>query len=183
MILSEPEIDLTIKKIEPGDKLTGLSLGNQEFAILKTFLQKHAKKYETHNLGRTYGIFQSEKIVAYITLTCGEVVAGDDAQFIAANAQEDVFYPYKQYPAVKIARLAVDHRFGKLGLGRNLVNLALGVAKGTICPAVGCRFVMVDAKASATKFYERCGFTMLDTTENRSRSSPVMFLDLNKVED
>jgi hypothetical protein len=40
---------------------------------------------------------------------------------------------------------------------------------------------MVDSKKPAVPFYERCGFTLLDTAANRSRDEPVMFVDLNKV--
>lgn len=62
-----------------------------------------------------------------------------------------------------------------------MVDFAVGTAKDVICPAVGCRFVVVDAKKQSIGFYEKCGFTLLDTDDNRSRQSPVMFLDLHKV--
>jgi len=39
---------------------------------------------------------------------------------------------------------------------------------------VGCRFVVVDAKQSAVKFYERLVFTLLDTTANKASDQPVM---------
>lgn len=36
------DLDLDIRLIRPGDRLTGLSLGDAEFTSLKIFLQKHA---------------------------------------------------------------------------------------------------------------------------------------------
>jgi predicted N-acetyltransferase YhbS len=176
----EPEI--TIKQIEPGDKLTGLSLGNPAFTPLKTFLQRHAHKYETQSLARTYAAFTAEpkKVVAYITLVCGEIVTGDSYQDLLLDPELD--FNYRHYPAVKIARLAVGQKYQKGGLGRTLVNLALGQAKSIICPTVGCRFVVVDSKQESLIFYERCGFTMLDTDENRRRAAPVMWIDLNRVD-
>jgi hypothetical protein len=67
-------------------------------------------------------------------------------------------------------------------LGKALVDLALGIAKREISPSVGCRFVMVDSKRNAAPFYEKCGFTILDTPANRDRVEPVMFVDLKKVD-
>ena len=174
-------LSVDVKQIEPGDRLTGLSLGNAAFTPLKTFLQKHAQKYEAQSLARTYGAFKKDdrRIVGYITLVCGEVVTEDgDDQLVQEPGLE---YLYDHYPAVKIARLAVDKRASGYGLGTTLVNLALGQARSVICPAVGCRFVVVDSKRESVKFYERCGFTMLDTAANRDRPAPVMWIDLNKV--
>lgn len=113
-----------------------------------------------------------------MTLVCGEVVTEDGDDLLQ---EPDLKYLYNHYPAVKIARLAVHKDLSGAGLGRALVNLALGQAKRIICPAVGCRFVVVDSKRGAVKFYEKCGFTLLDTPANRERSEPVMFIDLNKV--
>lgn len=174
-------LSVEIRQIKSGDKLIGLSLGDDLYTPLKTFLQKHALKYEAQSLARTYGAFASDtkKIVGYITLVCGEVVTGDgDGRLVQEPGLQ---YHYNHYPAVKIARLAVDKRNSRLRLGTNLVNLALGQAKNVICPAVGCRFVMVDSKAQSVVFYEKCGFTMLDTVSNRERAAPVMWIDLNRV--
>lgn len=174
------DLDLRIKQIEPGDKLSGLSLGDPAFTPLKTFLRKHARKYEDNNLARTYAAFAGERLYGYITLVCGEVVVDGDGPALAEAPGVD--YPYSHFPAIKIARLAVDSGLRNSGLGRNLVQIALGVAKRVICPAVGCRFVMVDSKQSAVPFYTRCGFTTLDSPENRDRDEPVMFVDLNRVD-
>lgn len=158
----------------------GLSLGDPAFTPLKTFLQRHALDYERQSLARTYGAFRvdPQKVVGYVTLVCGEVVTDDGDQCLVA----DLKYRYRQYPAVKIARLAVDQTVQGVGLGRALVDLALGIAKREISPCVGCRFVMVDSKTNAVSFYEKCGFTILDTPANRERDEPVMFVDLNKVD-
>jgi GNAT superfamily N-acetyltransferase len=182
-VSAEPEIE--IRQIQAGDKLTGLSLGSAQFTPLKTFLQKHAKTYHQRNLARTYGAFVPVgearfKIVGYITLVCGEVVV-DHGEAVPGVADDEVDYRYLQYPAVKIARLAVDDRVQGRGLASAFVDLALGIAKDTICPAVGCRFVVVDSKAAAVPFYERRGFTLLDTEANRRRPEPVMFVDLYKT--
>src|SRR5688572_2166892 len=73
------DLDLDIRLIEPGDRLTGLSLGDAAFTPLKTFLQKHALEYERQSLARTYAAFQVEprKVLGYMTLVCGEVVTDE----------------------------------------------------------------------------------------------------------
>jgi GNAT superfamily N-acetyltransferase len=169
---------LEIRLIECGDKLTGLSLGNFRHTPLKTFLQKHAKNYHNKNLAKTYVAFDKDKVVAYVTLVCGEIVLEGDQDLLD---EPDLDYRYKSYPALKIARLAVDSRYRGHDVGTALVDLALGTAKSIISPAAGCRFVAVDSKQDAVGFYRKQGFTLLDTQENKSRREPVMFIDLHKV--
>lgn len=172
----EPQVE--IRQIEPGDRLTGLSLGS-EFTALKTFLQRHARSFHEQSLARTYAAFDvggPRRIVGYLTLVCGEVLLDDRDGVIGG----DVDYRYDHFPTVKIARLAVDQRFRGTGLGAGLVRLALGIAKGVVCPAVGCRFVIVDAKPQSVAFYEKMGFTLINTPANRALHEPVMFLDLHK---
>lgn len=130
-------------------------------------------------MARTYGAFSVDapnKLIAYITLVCGQIELEDP------DLGDGVDYRYDHYPAVKIARLATDSRLRKSGIGKALVDFSLGVIRHQVCPWVGCRFVVVDSKQTAVKFYEdKCGFTLLDTEENRKLDSPLLFLDLYKV--
>lgn len=177
--MADGDIEFDLKQLEPGDKVTGLSIGAPEFTPLKTFLQKHAKAYEAQSLARTYlasSTGEKSRPLAYITLVCGEVEINDN-HFLGG----DVDYRYRNYPAIKLARLAVDSKCRRSGLGRTLVEFALGVVKNNICPSVGCRFMFVDAKRASVEFYESCGFTLLDTEDNKARNEPVMFIDLHKI--
>lgn len=176
------DLEIEFRQIEAGDKLTGLSLGNDAFTPLKTYLQKHAKKYQAQNLARTYAAFRQVpigKVVGYITLVCGEIaISENDGGLLADN---DVEFHHRQYPAIKIARLAIDRRVQGKGLGSQFVQIALGVTKDTISPVVGCRFVVVDSKKESVSFYKKQGFTILDTEANKQRAAPVMFVDLHKI--
>ena len=180
--MANVDLNVVVKQIEPGDSLTGLSLGDAAFEPLKRFLRRDAQKYEAQSLARTYAAFNqaTSKVVGYVTLVCGEIVTRESDHELLQET--DVQFPYPHYPAVKIARLAVDRRVAGIGLGTALVNLALGQAKRVICPTVGCRFVVVDSKRESVAFYEKCGFTILDTTTNRMRNAPIMWVDLNKIE-
>ena len=168
-----------IQLLEPSDTVTGFSVGAPEAVPLKTYFQRDAKRFQAQSIARTYvmRLDNEPKIVAYMTLVCGEIEAKENAGL----AQEAQPFTYESYPAIKVARLLVDARFRKRDLGRTLIDVAVGTAKQVICPAVGCRFVVVDAKQESVSFYERCGFSFLETAENRSRSQPVMFIDLHKT--
>lgn len=61
------------------------------------------------------------------------------------------------YPAMKIARLAVDSRFERVGVGTYLLHAAIGKAV-SISENVACGFVLVDSKKDAIGFYENKGF-------------------------
>jgi len=70
-------VDITVRQIEAGDTVTGLSLGHEDFAPLKAYLRKDAKKHQEQSLARTYGVFLDDNpssVKAYLTLVCGEVV-------------------------------------------------------------------------------------------------------------
>jgi hypothetical protein len=172
--------DIDIRQIEPGDSFTGLSLGNPDFVPLKIFLRKHARGYHDQQLAKTYGAFNPaspQKLIAYITLVCGQIETENKQKF-----GPGIQYDYDHCPAVKIARLAVDHRLKKSGVGQALVDFSLGVILAQICPWVGCRFVIVDSKTDAVDFYQRkCGFTLLDTDANKTADWPILFLDLHKL--
>jgi len=136
--------------------------------------------YHDRHLARTYGTFLDKKLLAYISLVCGEIVL--EGPEYRVN-EPGLIYDYKSYPAVKIARLLVDTNYRQKGyeIGSDLIQVALGIARSIICPAVGCRFVVVDSKKQSVEFYLKQGFTLIDSPDNKKRDQPVMFIDLHKA--
>jgi GNAT superfamily N-acetyltransferase len=65
---------------------------------------------------------------------------------------------YPIYPCLLIARLAVDRRLHGRGLGTYLLLFAIGTA---LDGPIGCRYLVVDPKEGAVKFYEDFGFRYL----------------------
>lgn len=169
--------EFEFRELRDGDIVAGFSLGDPQFTPLKTFLQKHAKTFAEHLLSRTYVSVQDGRVCAYISLACGELAA--DKIPMPAD-MEDVRFPHGYFPAVRITRLAVDRRFRDRKMGWQLVDFSIKRIRD-IAHVVGCRFVVVDAKLPAVKFYERCGFRMIDTLANREKRAPVMFLDLRGI--
>lgn len=166
---------LELREISPDDKVSGLSLGDKAFLPLVMFLKKDARSHHQENVSKTY-VFANgvtKKVVAYITLICSQIEL--DRPLTGLDAYR---HPY---PAIKIAKLAVNTEHRKQQLGRKLVSLAIAIAKGKVLPHVGCRFLAVDSHPLAIDFYDRCGFRLLETDTNRASKNPVMFLDLGKL--
>jgi len=179
--LSVPD-ELLFREIEPGDGVTGFSLGEDAHQPLKIFLRKCAHGFHKNNIAKTYVLVEpregmSAKVWGYITLVCSEITIEDGYSFeecVEANR-------YQTFPAVKIARLAVDCRLNRQGCGTSMVDWAISLTKKVIAPKVGCRFLIVDSKRDAVSFYETVGFTILDTDRNRKSKHPVLFVDLHRI--
>ena len=87
--------EFTLQRIEPGDHLAGLSLGDEKYLPLKTFLRQKALAYHANNLARTYVIIRPgggrPKVVAYTTLVCGEIAVEGNVSIL----DEDIAFRTK----------------------------------------------------------------------------------------
>ncbi len=177
MTISEP---LILRPIQPGDSVAGFSVGKKEYIALKIFLKKCAKDFHQGNIAKSYVIVPESgnpKVYGYITIMCSEItLTGGHSIDDCPEANK-----YETFPAVKIARLAIDSKLQKMGIGKNLTSFAISIAKESILPNVGCRFLIVDSKKSAVRFYEKVGFTILNTEKNKKNKNPILFLDLHKI--
>ena len=172
--------ELIIREIEPSDNVTGLSLGDKKFIPLKTFLKRDAKPFHKANIAKTYCLVEPDqspsRIWGYITLLCSEIkIENCQRPNDCANMR------YDSYPAVKIARLAIDKEVKGNDLGTSLVDFSVSLVQDEIMPKIGCRFLVVDSKKDALEFYQKVGFTMLDTENNKHAEHPILFMDLHKL--
>ncbi len=177
-----PPEEFTIRTIESGDSVTGFSLGDSNLQPLKSFLQNEALEHHNCNLTKTYVLVDAAennqsvvpKVWGYISLLCSNVELSNEE-----DHPEDVDdYRYTDFPAVKIARLAIDRRIKGKGFGTTLVQLAIAISNENIMPNIGCRFVVVDSKQNAVDFYKRLGFTIIAAEGNDESDAPIMYLDL-----
>ncbi|MEK6542746.1 MAG: GNAT family N-acetyltransferase [Pseudomonadota bacterium] len=169
---------IIIKRLESAaeDQVSGFRLSETDDQPLKTFIRREAWKSAQASITQTYvAKFESQpQVIAYITLMCAEIKL-DDGYSIA---DKESVNRYIFQPAVRIARLACADGYQRMGLGRKLVELAIGLAKAAIMPNVGCRFIILDAKQKSVEFYQKLGFRLLETKSNRLSHNPVMFMDL-----
>lgn len=174
---NNPHDAITLRELKEDDNVN-ISLGSSEFVPLKSFLKNNAKQYHQKDLAKTYVLSHNDndkRVLGYVTLVCSQISISD-------NIPEDIDkYPYDDFPSVKIVRLAVDKGIARNGWGSALINWSIAVSKKKIMQYVGCRFLIVDAKPSAIGFYEKNGFTLLDTEENKKSEHPMLYIDLHKL--
>jgi predicted N-acetyltransferase YhbS len=166
---------LDFRELHPDDVCTALSLGDAAFTPLKTFLRKEAKRLHKDNLARTYVVVASgeQRVLGYITTLCTQI---STEQFGDTLPIQD--FRYKDYPAVKLARLAVDVSLQGQGVGSQLVEFVTGLLTDHIMPHTGCRFLVVDSKTTSVSFYESKGFIKLGSISKGDQAHTTMVIDL-----
>lgn len=171
-------LSLVLRQLKPGDNVARLSLGHSDYVPLKNFLKREARKFHEQNITKTWVVIDEEKpaiIVGYVSLICSQI------ELEQGNEHAVPDFQYIGYPCIKIARLAVDQSLQGQGIGAELISFSISLTRGLVMENVGCRFLVVDAKNASIGFYKKCGFTLLDTPENKNRKCPLMFIDLHKI--
>lgn len=168
-----------IRKLSDKDSVNSFKTGDVSFAPLKLFLKNQAKSFQEHHVAQTYVAVddESDVVIGFITLTCSEIDLRNGYELTDCPHANR----YDSLPAIKIARLAVDFRYRGKKIGENLFAHALGIIISNVAPTVGCRFIITDSKKEAVNFYIKQGFILLDTEDNKSLETPVMFFDLKWV--
>lgn len=168
-----------LRELSPADGCNALSLGDPAFSPLKTFLRKEAKKLHQEHLARTFVLVPEgeTKVLAYITTLCTHVAV---EQFDEHDVVLDGFR-YKDYPAIKLARLAVDASLKRQGVGSQLVDFVIGLITDHVMPHTGCRFLVVDSKPESVNFYAAKGFAPIGINNDGENATTTMFIDLKRV--
>ena len=94
---------------------------------------------------------------------------------------------YKSLPALKIARMAVDEKFVKQGIGTKLIAFSINLAV-ELSAQVGCRFLTVEAKNAPDlpeskkpiHFYKKFNFEVLKERKPNADYVP-MYKDLGPL--
>lgn len=169
-----------LRPICSADDIKKISLGDASFLPLKIFLQRSALNFHHFEVAKTYVLLNEQlstnRVWGYITLMNSEIVLNEGQR----PSEPSASIKYEAFPAVKIARLAIDKSLQGKGFGSMMLEWSMSHVKLVIMPYVGCRFMVVDAKRSSVPFYEKSGFTLLNTTLNHNDEHPLMFLDLYK---
>lgn len=138
--------------------LASFDCGNGE---LNRWLVEHAQASQKADLARTYVLLADAAVVGYVSLTTGSI------RRAAAPRRYARGMPAHPIPTILVARLAVDRRYQKQGLGSRLLAEALRLAV-TASDAAAARLVVVDAiDDAAAVFYRRWG--VIEVPENPLR--------------
>ena len=129
----------------------------------------HSKTKKNFSI-KTFLCYHFNQLVGYITFTT-DIIEKKEVQ-----KEGRIRVEYGEYPAIKIARLAVDKKCESKGAGRFLLLVAIGKAL-EISDEVGCRFITVDSKQDSIGFYEKRGNFELAKKQKNTRY-PTMYLDI-----
>ena len=122
------------------------------------FLRRYAGQNQfRHHLGVTYCALAEGKIVAFATVSAGEI----DPSLLTEETGASL--PAYAAPVLRLARLGVDERMQGNGIGRELLQSAADIAF-EMRARVGCVGIVVDAKPQSQGFYERSGFVVIPVT-------------------
>lgn len=142
-------------------------------ADLNNFLKYDSFRDQKNLITKTYLSFSNDIIIGYFSMLA------DTIEVQAINEDDGVAgYPYRKYPCIKIARLAVDERFERKGFGRFSVLAAIGLAL-SVTEIIGCRYLTVDSKPESVSFYKKLGFNIVD--KYISSDYPKMYLDMYPI--
>jgi ribosomal protein S18 acetylase RimI-like enzyme len=162
--------DLQVEYLKESHNLSLFHCKNDD---LNDFLKNDAKKSQDDLISRTYLCLRQNSIIGYLTIVTDTI----EVKLIERDDAVDG-YPYPRYPAIKIARLAVDEEFEGRGIGRFLLFWATGKVY-QLSNEVGCRYITLDSKREALGFYQKFGFKLIG--KYAARSFPLMYFNMYPI--
>lgn len=151
---------------------------------LNDFLKNDSKVFQDDLLGVTYILEDSEsnETIAFFCLSNDKISAENfDSSNQWKKRVQDKFSRRKKlrdYPAIKIGRLAVSKEHKRKLIGKNLLEILklIFISENR----TGCRFVTVDAYAQSLEFYKKIGFVFFNDKDKNS-DTRQMYFDLQVV--
>lgn len=146
---------------------------------LNGFLFDDAKHFQKELMAVTYLLenLQKNVTVAYFSLLADKISFNPDEKNVWNKLNRNIPNSKRRrnYPAVKIGRLAVNEQYAGAGVGTFILdNIKYAF---TTVKRLGCRFITVDALVSAAPFYEKNGFRFF-TDSDKNEETRLMFFDL-----
>lgn len=163
-----PDSELSILPLDESHNLFSFNCSSSE---LNDFLKNDALADQNNMISRTGLCFWNRELVGFVALVADTI----EAKAVIDRLEH---YEYRKYPGVKIARLAVDSRFERRGLGTYLLAAAIGKTL-SVCESIGCRYILVDSKRSSISFYQKNGFKLVEKYINRE--FVPMYLNLQPI--
>ncbi len=134
-----------IEALNPSHNRRRFSCGDPQ---LDDYLQHFARQHAASNVSRTYVASQGEAILGYYSLAMSAIAKAQlPEQYLAR-------FPNFPLPVARLARLAVDTRFQRRGLGELLLADALYRCRcHHLAGEIGMVGIIVDAKHEKAKAY------------------------------
>jgi len=163
-----PDSELRTILLNKTHNLSSFSCLSQE---LNDFLKNDALIDQKNMISRTRLCFLNDELVGFFTLVADTI----EAKAVIDGLEH---YEYRKYPGVKIARLAVDSRFERKGIGTYLLLAAIGKTL-SVCESIGCRYILVDSKKESIGFYQKNEFKLVE--KSKDREFVPMYLNIQPI--
>jgi len=138
-----------IEKLRQDHAVGAFDCGNE---ALNRFLQRYALVNQTSGSAKTYGALADQPVIGYHSLAVGSV------EYEKAPERITKGLAHHPVPIVLIARLAVDRKWQKMGVGKGLLKDAM-LRTIQAADILGIRAIMVNAKDERAKgFYQHFDF-------------------------
>lgn len=115
----------------------------------------------------TYIFEYNGDILAFFSVSNDKITAEDvkDEKLFKKLFKKRMPYSkqFRSYPAVKIGRLAVHHKYQRAKFGGQLIDFIKGMFIDN--NRTGCQYITVDAYAKSLGFYEKNGFKYFTDTD------------------
>lgn len=164
------------RQIDADSEIKSFDCGD---ADLNDFLCTDARPYFKAMMALTYILEDkvANKTVAYYSLLNDKIVFDPEERSLWNRLNRKVANKKrrKEYPAVKIGRLAVSSEYAGRHIGESILLQVKHVFSSMNRSA--CRFITVDAYSQAVPFYEKCGFMFLSEKDKESKTR-AMYFDL-----
>jgi GNAT superfamily N-acetyltransferase len=163
-----PDSELHTKTLNKNHVLSSFNCLSQE---LNDFLKNDALNDQNNMISRTSLCFWNDELVGFFTLIADTI----EAKSVVDGLEH---YEYRKYPGVKIARLGVDSRFERRGIGTYLLLAAIGKTL-SVCESIGCRYILVDSKKNSIGFYQKNEFKLVE--KHKNREFVPMYLNMQPI--
>lgn len=168
--------ELIVKTLNNVQGLDTFDCGDRE---INEFLKREALKWQFQKTTKVYVAYYQERVIGFFTLSCDSIkLKESEKQY---HAKMDTIL--KEFPAIKIGRLAIDSRCQNQGIGEEILLCAIGYIKDISENSVACRFVTVDAYANRAAWYAKHGFQKNELYSGRKRAHISMRFDLLNVKN
>ena len=137
---------------------------------LNEFLIDDALNYQKQNLAQTTCVFFGDLLVGYFALTTDVLSLTNYERRKAKIPNEKRI---KEYPAIKIARMAFSKDHQRKNLGKIVVNFVKGLCVNLKGQGVAVKYITVDAYKNAKGFYDECGFVENQVTNTDPSSQNI----------
>jgi GNAT superfamily N-acetyltransferase len=158
-MMGAPGLSLTLLADPVPDEVAGFCCSDPQ--DLRDFLVDDAARYVRNRLARVYLGWEGSTLIGFFSLSCALVRFEELSKEVRSSSELHPAGDERAIPVVLLGRLATDERCRSQGKGTWLFDQAVSIAKFSVAPHVGCRFLALDANYERVEWYERRGCQVL----------------------